>query len=450
MRIAICASMVVFIVACGDNEESQPDLPREQLLDPEACQECHPRQFEEWKASMHAYAGDDPIFLAMNRRGQEETGGALGDFCVKCHAPVALMEGVTTDGLNLNEVPQAFKGVTCFFCHSAESVDGTHNNPITLATDGMLRAGIPDPKNPGHKAGYSALVDSDRFESSDMCGSCHDIVTPAGVHLERTYAEYLDSVFSKPFGAVATSCSTCHMFTDEGPIADVDGAPVRRRHHHGFPGVDVAITDWPGKDAQRELIQRDLDSTILTRLCVNPAGGGVELDVSLDDVNAGHNWPSGASADRRAWVRIEAFEGETRAYDSGIVAADQSVNDAAAADTNFWQVRDYIYKEGGVEEAHQFWDVREVVEDTLTPAVTNDPNDPRFVHAVNRIYNLVGLAPDRITMQVFIRPVGYDVIDDLAATGHLDAALKEQIPTFELRGAAREWTSDRGFGCVPQ
>ena len=32
---------------------------------------------------MHAYASDDPVFQAMNKRAQRETNGALGDFCVR-------------------------------------------------------------------------------------------------------------------------------------------------------------------------------------------------------------------------------------------------------------------------------------------------------------------------------------------------------------------------------
>ena len=30
------------------------------------------------------------VFLAMNERGQRETGGQLGPFCVNCHAPLAV------------------------------------------------------------------------------------------------------------------------------------------------------------------------------------------------------------------------------------------------------------------------------------------------------------------------------------------------------------------------
>src|SRR5262245_37258317 len=110
-------------------------LDREALLDPDQCQSCHPAAYQEWAGSMHAYAAEDPVFRAMNQRAQRETDNALGDFCVKCHAPMAVREGLTTNGLNLDDVPKKLKGVTCYFCHAAEKVEGTHNNPITLASN---------------------------------------------------------------------------------------------------------------------------------------------------------------------------------------------------------------------------------------------------------------------------------------------------------------------------
>ena len=63
---------------------------------------------------MHAYASTDPVFLAMNQRGQRETNGELGSFCVQCHAPMALRTGATTDGLNLKTLPEHLQGVTLF------------------------------------------------------------------------------------------------------------------------------------------------------------------------------------------------------------------------------------------------------------------------------------------------------------------------------------------------
>jgi hypothetical protein len=77
---------------CGRSNGSSFQLSAAALRDPAACQGCHPAQFAQWSGSMHAHAADDPVFLAMNKRGQRETNGALGDFCVKCHAPMAVAQ----------------------------------------------------------------------------------------------------------------------------------------------------------------------------------------------------------------------------------------------------------------------------------------------------------------------------------------------------------------------
>lgn len=58
------------------------------LLAPAAeCGECHVTHEAEWRSSPHAGAGADPSWYAVNRAGQEDTGGALGQFCVGCHMP---------------------------------------------------------------------------------------------------------------------------------------------------------------------------------------------------------------------------------------------------------------------------------------------------------------------------------------------------------------------------
>ena len=53
-----------------------------------ACKDCHPKHYTQWSGSMHAYASDDPVFVAMNKRGQREA--QLGSFCLQCHAPMAV------------------------------------------------------------------------------------------------------------------------------------------------------------------------------------------------------------------------------------------------------------------------------------------------------------------------------------------------------------------------
>ena len=433
---------LLLVAACGSS--SGPSLTREELLVPETCMDCHPDHYREWSGSMHAYAADDPVFLAMNQRGQRETDGELGDFCVNCHAPMAVREGATTDGLDLDAVPQELKGVTCFFCHSVDAVEGDHNNPLRLADDLVLRGGIQDPVESGeHAADYSSLHDRDARESSDLCGACHDIVTPGGVHLERTFAEWKETIFGQDIPG-QLSCSGCHMTGREGVAADFDGVPLRRVHEHTFAGVDVAVTEWPEKDAQLEAIARDLEPAILPGICVAPDAGGVEVEASLDNVLVGHMWPSGAAQDRRAWVELTAYSGGDVVYQSGVVPDGDSVTELD--DPDLWLLRDRTFDEAG-DPAHMFWEVADVESELLLPAVTTDPDDPRFYHAVTHIYR-IPVVPDRITMQLHIQPIGLDVIDDLIASGDLAEEIRAEVPVFTLDGAALEWTEPDGFACV--
>ena len=439
-------AVVAATLGC-DGAPPAPDLTQEELRDPKACETCHPDHYREWSGSMHAYAAEDPVFLAMNARGQRETGGALGDFCVSCHAPMAVRDGATTDGLNLDGVPPELKGVTCYFCHSVTSVDGAHNNPLALADDGVLRGGFGDPvENTAHLSSYSALHDRTQMESSSLCGSCHDIVTPAGVHLERTFAEWQQTVFSKEQGRL--TCGECHMEGRNGPAADAPGVKLRRLHSHAVPGVDLALTDWPEKDAQRALVQKELDATLAAELCVRgPGAPGATLLVVLDNVGAGHRWPSGAAQDRRAWVEVKAYSGDDVIYESGVVGDGQPIS--AAADPDLWWVRDCLL-DGRGDIVHDFWEAAVVHTNLLPGAVTSDPTDPAFYegHRV-RVYprptssppNLP-VAPDRVSMSVHLLPIGLDVLDDLVESGDLDPAVRAAMGGFTLASTELTWTAD--------
>ena len=446
-RLVLAALASAVIGACG-----QPDyLSTEELMDPQTCQDCHPKHYREWSGSMHAYAADDPVFLAMNQRGQDETDGELGDFCVKCHAPMAVHTGATVDGLNLAELPQSQKGVTCYFCHNVKAVEGTHNNPLVLADDKVMRGGVSDPvANDAHPTAYSTLHDRNSMESSALCGSCHDIVTQAGVHLERTFSEWQETVFASDIPQAHLSCSKCHMVGDvDGVIADVPGVPLRKPKDHAFPGVDVALTEWPEIDAQLMGIERDLFAAVTPKLCAEPPGP-LSFTYILDNVFAGHMLPTGAAADRRGWVEIIAYDDSDQVvFQSGVVAEGQPVAELPGlGDDQLWQIRDFA-RDGSGAEAHMFWDVREVDSQLLLPAVTNDPGDPRFSHSVQRTYNMVlASAPARVTARMRLRPVGLDVLDDLIASGHLDAVYRDRIRTFDLVGTALEWRTDHGLGCI--
>lgn len=459
-RLATAGTLLAaaLLSACADRDpRAQPSyLTREALLDPAACRDCHPAHYREWAGSMHAYASQDPVFLAMNRRGQEETGGQLGSFCVNCHAPLALKEGWTSDGLNLDEVPQHLQGVTCYFCHDVEAVEGDHNNPLRLSGGVTMRGGIEDPRpNAAHASAYSELFASPRVESAALCGSCHDVKLPppfAPLHLERTFSEWKASIFAPPQAAddaAALSCNGCHMLPTPGvPVAEGPGGggPLRARHAHTFAGVDVALGPFPNTgdaafdresaELQRAELERLLDSTLRLEICVlTRFTGGASVQVTLDNATAGHHFPSGAAQDRRAFVELLAFAAgaETPFYQSGVVGEGMPV--AELDDPDLWLLRDRIFDADGAE-VHQFWQAVELRSGALPVATSSDPLSPGFYagHA-QRLYPRQGQlaqAPERVTVRVRLEPIGREVLADLVASGHLSPADAQAMPTHSL------------------
>jgi hypothetical protein len=433
----------VTLAACTSSKPDEPTaLTREALLDPNSCLPCHADAFREWSGSMHAYASEDPVFVAMNKRMQRETNGAAGTLCVSCHAPMAVRLGMTKDGLNLADLPPSMKGVTCFFCHSVDAVEGTHNNPLRLAQDGVMRGGIANPIRAPHGAAYSPLHDRESQASATMCGPCHDVVTPLGAHIERTFDEWKSSLYAKP-GQL--SCGKCHMEGRDGVAAKVDGAPTRRIHDHSMASVDIALTPFSEMEPQRASVQKLLDSTLLTKLCVKQSPAGVVAEVTLDNAFAGHKFPSGAAQDRRAWLELVAYRAGAQVFATGVVPEKKAVT--SIADPNLWLLRDKIFGTDG-KEVHLFWKAARVESELLSAAVTADPNDPAFFHSVTKTFTLPLPPPDRVTMRVRMRPMDFELLDDLVASKDLDPAVLDRLPTYDLGGATREWTNAGGFRCI--
>ena len=268
------------------------DGGRALLIKPETCQRCHQQHYTDWAHSVHAYASDDPVFLAMNKRGQRETDGGLGDFCVQCHAPMAVMDGKTSDGLNLADLGPEYHGVTCFFCHSVNSVTGTHNAALTLSGDLKMRGEYSDPiANEVHNSTYSSFFERDQQPTSQMCGACHDIVVRnTNAFIERTFCEWSNSAFGQGTGVGGQSCIQCHMDESEGGIAQVPNAPTRLYHAHDWPAVDVALNAADGVAQSR--VQQFLATSFRAALCVTQANG---IRVIVDPATLGHGWPSGSA-----------------------------------------------------------------------------------------------------------------------------------------------------------
>lgn len=444
--VSLAVAALWALASCGDADADVPLLDAAALSDPESCRGCHARAVAEWEGSMHAYATDDPVFVAMNRRMRREAPSLPADTCTRCHAPAATRAGLLPSGGELSGLAKKDKGVTCIFCHTVDAVEGSHSAAVRTATDGVLRGGIRDPERGApHRAAYSELHDRERLGSSATCGACHDVVTPKGDHIERTYAEWQASVYAKD-GPSALSCGKCHMEGKDRPAADTPGAKVRKVHDHTMPGVDVALTPFPHDDEHRQKVRAALEAVVLSKLCVRPSASGVDVEVTLDNAFAGHEFPSGATHDRRAWVELEATDGPTTLLASGKIDATTSVVASAASDKNLFFFGDTLADENG-KEVLFLWEAASHRGVKLPYAVTNDPKDPRFVHSLTKVYAVPGL-PTSIAMKLFVRPIDVDVLGALVRSGDLDPGVAAKVPTFEIASATRRWTKDLGFVCV--
>ena len=441
---ALVLGVVGALVGCGAPADKVWSLTVDERLDPSSCAGCHPEQHGSWLLSMHAHAADDPVFMAMNAYGQRQTNGEMGDFCVQCHAPVALAEGVTVDGTNLGTVDPALRGVTCTACHQINAVKDDHNNATSWSPLEFFRGALDRPmESPAHPHLYSPLHDRNDAQSSDLCGSCHDVVTPSGVRLERTYAEWQDSIYSQPGEGLQQSCGACHMPGRDGQAAAVEGAPARRIHDHAMPGVDIDLTDDFLADVQRGLVQDALDSTIWLQLDVFDYGAGMGVQVALDNVAAGHHFPSGAAHDRRAWVEVVARDTAGAViWSSGQVASDQSLREAMALDPELWWLGDRALTADG-EDAHMFWEVAELQSQGLPPPSRHPVDHPRYQepHQV-RTFDMGSVAAASVEAAIHIRPIGREVLDILVASGDLDPAVRDRMPTFTLAGSVVTWTAE--------
>jgi Cytochrome c554 and c-prime len=432
---------IVVLSACGSTPEEQPALTREQLLNPESCKDCHPKYYREWSGSMHAYAMKDPVFLAMNARGQEETQGALGNFCVNCHAPMAVNEHAISDYADLSGVPEQLQGVTCYFCHNAVAVGSDHvNADITLANDTTMRANLHNAVEPtAHHVQRSQFHDARNIESAQLCGTCHDIVTPApkSYPLERTLEQYLPSVFAQP-GYSFQSCQTCHMrgSAENDQVAVSTGragqiAPSRTQHEHLWAAVDVPLSDgFPHADALRSAVEScELEQSLATLRIVRegPIGFAITIETS-----AGHSQPSGASHDRRLWLEVLGYDANGRQVFSQGVVPDGAPESVPGMRHPF-MLRDYIRDAAG-NEVHMFWDATtqttpssERADSVLLPAATG------ATVSHSQIFRfLTSTMPVRFVIRMRMRPVGLDVLQDLVGSGHLDAALIAKLPTFTV------------------
>lgn len=251
--------------------------------------------------------------------------------------------------------------------------------------------------------------------NSTICGACHDLVTPANVHLERSFAEWKTTIFAlndpDPTAFLPQTCSSCDMFPTDGIIADRPDLNVPSRengfHEHMWPAVDLALTPFPQMAEQEAAVKRDLLPAIAIKgikpggtteapggICLNP---DLTLTIRIDSFSVGHMFPSGAAQDRRVWLQVEVFDAAGNIlFERGTVpdgvdpeqTTDPTLTtDCTAELPSCGTFFDRTFKSDGTP-AHFFWEVASYKSRLIRPPVTRDRNSAAYDHSTTVKYRL--------------------------------------------------------------
>lgn len=176
----------------------------ERSLQPADCGTCHPAQYEDWRASIHARSMGPGIVGQLGPLMRRDPAGARA--CLVCHAPLAeqspLVRGA--NGLTPNPMFDAAlqgHGVVCASCHVRQHQRfGPPPRPDALGTR------VPRSQLPHQGATYERA-----YLRAEFCAACHQFgpngAALNGKPLENTYMEWRES----PAAREGLQCQDCHM-----------------------------------------------------------------------------------------------------------------------------------------------------------------------------------------------------------------------------------------------
>jgi nitrate/TMAO reductase-like tetraheme cytochrome c subunit len=235
------------------------------------CGKCHPRIYEEWRTSAHAYAGISPMFHKFEMAIAQLSAGTIGTFCLRCHAPVAMHFNVPREISVVDYEHVIREGVTCVVCHRvAEAYTRGQNgerrieagsiyDPVYGSSygEGLAQAISEKEKHKlkvdptDKRSGQGIHLNAIRFDQladSSYCASCHQVAVHPGIALEVVWMQYR----AGPACKKGVSCQDCHMGAVPGKAngyaqdyaAVINDKPVgqpRKHSNHMFWGPITPI-----------------------------------------------------------------------------------------------------------------------------------------------------------------------------------------------------------------
>jgi hypothetical protein len=345
LLVLFLALPIARIATGADTVPTDIEMPGTQPLEignlesPNKCDNCHGgynsavEPAYNWRGSMMAQAGRDPIFWATMAIAEQDFDGS-GDLCLRCHSTSGWLAGrsTPTDGSGLQAGDS--DGVECDYCHKLTNPnDGEHqgvmNSPY-LANDGVEgwygsgmssmwggsdKLGPYDNADARHQFMYSSF-----HRSPEFCGTCHDVSNSVvgdlahnhgtlpgadDVTANGTPGDPVDgkAAFNNPpyaYGIVERTFSE-HMSTNLS-ATPVDSFPESELPRGGaFEALYLAATDNETRSADytnpyqvRTYTCQTCHMRPVTGTGANKRGVPVRHDLPLHDMTGGNYWMADA------------------------------------------------------------------------------------------------------------------------------------------------------------
>ncbi len=360
-------------------EIQQPGTqPREvgNLESPDRCDNCHGgyNQATEpafnWRGSMMANAGRDPIFWATLAVAEQDFAGS-GDLCIRCHSTGGWYAGrsTPTDGSGL--AAGDADGVDCDTCHTMTNPDRSElagvMNPPFVANDGQTPAagyyGSGMLALSGDAAKLGPYGDADarhQFSQSafhrdvDFCGSCHDVSNPAVGDLAPDNGAQFPLADGSYSGVLGSPLDTKAAFNNfpyqygvvERTYSEFYAGALSRTLVSAYGGLPADLKAGAIKAAYDSAGGNYADGTpryfscqtchlrAITGVAANKAGVPIRTDLPLHDLTGGNYWMPDVIAyqDAQATLRLGGGLSSTQlaALDAGKERARQQLDLAAS------------------------------------------------------------------------------------------------------------------------
>ncbi len=300
------------------------------LSPPIACSRCHAgfegSAHDTWAGSVMGHAARDPVFLAALTVAEADSPG-VGDFCLRCHAPEAWLQGRCLPAIGSALDPQD-SGVTCSFCHRNEPNPYRRNAQYIVADDSVVRGPYADAQAPHTNR------QSDWISDPALCGTCHDLInplvdrraldgTPLGVGFpeQTTYTEWLTSAWADPSNPERKDCIGCHLPEDPLPsIVALNGPDRPDRSTHAIAGANVWLLEaieflFPelgigeqlalGREAIRAMLRQAATLELQAPPAVVRRGEVVTLTLRITN-ETGHKLPTGYPEGRKVYLTVRS------------------------------------------------------------------------------------------------------------------------------------------------